>query len=131
MQSYCSKGTKFFSLHKQNNFMLQPKQSNLYEVGAILADTWGCEQTNKDFYCIVKRSGDWVTVLPMTKKTTHNAEAMTSINEPGAIDYTAKPIRKRLYIYNNEERGFTLRNYSGGGWCDLWNGKKQHASQYA
>lgn len=110
-----------------------PKQSTSYEVGAILCDTWGCEQTNVDFYCIVKVSGDWVTVAPMTKITIPDGNHlnMTTKEMPGVIKQDKPTIRKKLKRFNSEISGFSFRGYGGGGWCSLWTGKPKFASHYA
>ena len=108
-----------------------PAVSTNYEVGAILYDSWGFEQTNIDFYCIVKVSGEFVTVLPMTKICGEMTFGLTRENTPGEIDFSAKPIRKKLKSFNGEISGFSLRNYTGGGWCNLWNGKPKTSSHYA
>lgn len=111
---------------------VQPKQSDKFEVGAILVDQWGWEQTNVDFYCIVKFSGQYVTVLPMTKITGPENGFMTNEEEPGIIDFTADPQRKK--VHNNSEGqpyGFSFRDYAGGGFCRLWDGKKQTSTHYA
>src|SRR3954471_2614147 len=94
-----------------------PAQSNTYTVGAILVDTWGFEQTNVDFYCIIKVSGSFVTVQKMTIKQDYNPGNMTAGNAPGVIDITAAPIRKKLKKDWTGEHGFSFRDYTGGGWC--------------
>lgn len=108
-----------------------PAFASTYSVGAILVDTWGYEQTNIDFYCIIKSSGDWITVLPMTKKCSKEGSFMCHKNEPGDIIYTATPIRKKLKKSNGEAIGFSFRDYTGGGWCKLWNNKPAISTQYA
>ncbi len=108
--------------------MNQIKHSNKYEVGAILVNSWGWEQTNIEFYCIVSRNRDWVGIVPMSKKITEKEVSfMTNKVEPfQAID--SKPIRKKIKIYNGEESGFSL---NGMGWCKLWDGKPVTESHYA
>lgn len=108
-----------------------PKHSDKFEVGAILTDSWGWEQTNIDFYCIVKRSGNWLTVLPMSKITSEEKGFMTNDEMPDKINFCADPQRKKLCIHYGKENGFSFRNYSGGGWCRLWNGEKETSTHYA
>jgi hypothetical protein len=108
-----------------------PKQSDKFEVGAILTDSWGWEQTNIDFYCIVKRAGNWLTVLPMSKITSEEKGFMTNDELPGEINFCADPQRKKIAVVNGKETGFSFRNYSGGGWCRLWNGQSEHSTHYA
>lgn len=110
---------------------VKPVFSTSYSVGAILSDSWGWEQTNIDFYCIVKISGEWVTVLPMTKISSEESSYMSKSNMPGEIDFTAKPIRKKLKSFKGVVSGFSFRDYAGGGWCSLWNGKPETSTHYA
>lgn len=110
-----------------------PEKSDLFEVGAILTDSYGWEQTNIDFYCIVKRAGKWLTILPMTKKSSEmSRQYMTREELPGEIDFSADPQRKKLQLSSEgKESGFSLRDYSMGGWCRLWDGEKETSTHYA
>jgi hypothetical protein len=40
-----------------------------FQPGAILYSSWGWEQTNIDWYRIVKRSGEWLTLMPIRSAT--------------------------------------------------------------
>lgn len=110
---------------------ITPKHSDTFEPGAILVNSWGWEQTNIDFYCIVKRSGQWVTVLPMTKHTSEELGFMVNDETPGTINFAASPQRKKLSFYNGKESGFSFGNYSGAGFCHLWKGKPETSTHYA
>lgn len=106
----------------------QIKPSDKYEVGAILVHSWGWEQTNIDFYSIVSRNRDWVSIVPMTKNITQKEVSfMTNKVEPLAKIET-KPIRKKVKIYDGKECGFSL---NGQGWCKLWEGTPVTESHYA
>ena len=53
-----------------------------------------------------------------------------------AKDWDAKPIRKKIYKSREnwqlgKELGFSFRNYTGGGWCRLWDGKPSLSTHYA
>lgn len=116
--------------------MLTPTVSKTYQVGAILEDSWGYEQTNIDFYCIIKRSESngkvWLVVQKMLKKVRDGENmSMSTYETPSVIDTNEKPIRKKLKVFNGEEAGFSFRDYSGGGWCRLWDGKESLATHYA
>ncbi len=109
-----------------------PKCSTEYEVGAILVDHWGYEQTNVDYYCIIKMAGDWITVAPMTKTSEHHGSAwsMDTVEMPTKIEISKPVFRKKLKRFDGVISGFSMRD-SSGGWCRLWNGKPQIASHYA
>lgn len=109
-----------------------PHVATSYEIGAILYDTWGWEQTNIDFYCIIDRKGEWITVQKMKKDVVSEGPGtMCTTETPLILDETDKPCRKKLKKFDGKESGFTFRDYSGGGWCSLWNGKAKYASHYA
>jgi hypothetical protein len=110
---------------------ITPKISDKFEPGAILNDSWGWDQTNVDFYCIIERKGEWVTVLPMSKETSPEIGFMTNDVTPLKINFNAKPIRKKLKTFDGKESGFSFRNYTGGGWCNLWKGKPVNETHYA
>ena len=48
-----------------------PATPEPYTVGSILYCSWGYDQTNVDFYLVVARKGDWLTLQPMNKKKTY------------------------------------------------------------
>lgn len=106
---------------------MKPIVSTVFEPGAILYDSWGYDQTNIDFYCIIERKGDWVKVLPMKKSVSEEIGFMTNQVTPTEIDFSVKPRRKKLY----KESGFSFRDYSGGGWVDLWKGNPITETHYA
>jgi hypothetical protein len=110
---------------------IEPKALSEFQPGAILEDQWGWEQTTVDFYCIIDRKGDWVTILPMFKNTSPEIGFMTNEETPGAINYNAKPVRKKIKSWNGKESGFSFRNYAGGGWCRLWDGEPAKSTHYA
>jgi hypothetical protein len=98
--------------------------------GSILYDSWGWEQTNIDFYKVLKRSGDWVTIQKMTTKQEYNSLAMSGYKIPVDLDSKEKPFRKKVKKYSDSE-GFSIRDYAGGGWCSLWDGQKKNFTTYA
>lgn len=100
-----------------------------YTEGQILRHSWGYEQTNIDFFMIVKRKGDWLTLQKMTSKIVDdNSPAMTGHCVPGEIRTDVKPFRRKIHSYNGEERGCGIhRSY---GWASLWDGKPSWFSYY-
>lgn len=110
---------------------INPKVSNIFEPGAIVYDSWGYEQTNIDYYCIVKRTNQMLTLLPMKQRRGEEIGFMTNKETPIAIDFEATPIRKKIKSYDGKETGFSLRNYVGGGWVTLWNGVPKTSTHYA
>lgn len=117
-----------------SNIQFELKASEKFEVGAILVDSWGWEQTNVDFYVIIKRVGLFVTIAKLKKETVKamDHKTMTSYCKPSTeIDSSENPIRKKVKAFSGKETGFTLRDYMGGGWVDLWKGETESETHYA
>ncbi len=112
-------------------YCIVPKVLTRFEAGAIVSDSWGCEQTNIDYYCIVKRSGLWVTLIRMKQHRSAEIGFMTNKETPLEIDFKENPIKKKMKINEGKEIGFSLRNYSGGGWISLYNGEPKTSTHYA
>lgn len=112
---------------------ITPHQSDAYEVGAILEHSWGYDQTNIDFFVIVKRTDSpkgvtFLTLQEMTTADKNETGFMTGDCQPGVIVENAKPFRRKLHSYDGEERGVAIESY---GWCSLWDGKPARWSSYA
>lgn len=110
---------------------IAPVVLDKFDTGAIVFDSWGWEQTNIDYYCIVKRVGQFVTILPMKKATGPEEGFMTNKETPLNIDFTADPARKKVKAYFGKETGFSMRDYAGGGWVSLYKGEPQTSTHYA
>jgi hypothetical protein len=106
-----------------------PGQS-AYVVGAILEHSWGYEQTNIDYFLVVRRKGLWLWVVPIGKKNVTPTGFMSGTCEPDPANILdPKPIRRKLHVWQGQERGIAIeRSY---GWCDVWNGKPSHWTAYA
>jgi len=113
---------------KQN---ITPHVSDKFEVGAILENQWGWEQTNIEFYCIIERKGDWLKVIRMKQHTSDEIGFMTNEELPTDIDWNRKPQRKKLHTWGGKESGFSFGNYTGAGFCRLWDGKPAVSTHYA
>ena len=102
-----------------------------YAVGSILYGSWGYDQTNIDFFQIVRHSaGGMLTLRPLSSVCQYDGASMTGKAEPGAP--SGKPdIRRKLYISDGQERGCKYFNYSGGGWISAWDGLPKAYSTYA
>lgn len=119
------------SVQKQTTMQkttISPEVKTSFQPGAILCATWGHEQTNVDFYCILERSGDWVAIIKMkVDEVSEGPLTMSSKVKPTEVDWNAKAFRKKVKSFRGEESGFPLEN----GWATLWNGKEKYASHYA
>ena len=111
-------------------FKVKPHVAQCYEVGAILENNWGYEQTNIDFYCIIERTANFVTLLPMKQHTSPEVGFMTNYETPTEIDWSAKPFKRKLAKNKSDgkEAGCGIASY---GWCRLWDGKPSLSTHYA
>src|SRR5262245_18240267 len=98
-----------------------------YQVGAILEDQWGYEQTNIDYYRITKRSGWWVTLEPIGKLETDGQHWPTGTCVPDPSKVTGKPFRRKLRFYDGRIGGLQIDH----GWCTAWDGRPSHWTAYA
>lgn len=112
---------------------INPHHADTYEVGAILENSWGYDQTNIDFYVIVKRTDNpngvtWLTLQRLGYASKDETGFMQGRCTPGEIRENAKPFRRKLHKWNGEERGVAIESY---GWCNLWDGKPSAWTAYA
>ena len=114
---------------------------NGYQVGDIIVSQWGYDQTNTDFYRILKRTAKtvWLEPLKVTRefKAGHiYGHVMPVIDEPKDIGHFElgssgskwdnKPIRKMIkYNDQGEAIGFSM----GHGWAKAWDGKPTYFSE--
>ena len=111
-----------------------------YDVGDILYSSWGYEQTNIDWYRIVKRteSSIWLEPLWGAREYDHSMagyvvpkEAVKPIGEweigPPGSRWDGKPIRRKLRYRDGRPVGISIKH----GWTGPWGGKPVRFSEYA
>jgi hypothetical protein len=129
------------------NMNTQPNTTDQYQPGAILESSWGYDQTNIDFFKIVKRTNDTIFLLPLHSRNVESGD-MCGRSVPGEPykegeyvscvgTWNGKPIRRRLARYkesiNNPPHlvgkvfGCSIKH----GWCNLWDGSPSHFTSYA
>ena len=117
-------GIDFPAIEPQTAVMPEP-----YEVGSVLYSSWGYEQTDIDFYLVIARKGDWVTVQPMNKVKTYNGH-MSGTCVPAEVVEIAKPMRRRLRM---DDRGVCYGCKGPDSYNSLraWDGTPRYFSEYA
>ena len=110
------------------------ENNELPNVGTILYSSWGYDQTNIDFYKIVKASGKSVWIVPMKKNVNsagwNDAEYVTPdspIEFQEFRDYQTGerkivPIVPERKLWNTKFGGVKLTSFSG---AYLWDGKQK------
>lgn len=92
-------------------------------VGTILSSLWGWEQTNVDFFEIVRVVSDKVVeVRPISSRKEYDSD-MTGKAMPIPGAFIGEVMRKRA-----NQRGIRLTSYS---WASIWDGKPEPFSNYA
>jgi hypothetical protein len=101
------------------------EKKKLFIPCAILYSSWGYEQTNIDWYIILDRKNDFVTIQEIGSKRTYD----THFDDRGSCtpDTETKigePFRKKISKYAS----ISLASYK---YCSLWSGKPKSWSSYA
>ena len=130
-------------IDKQREFLAMPDP---YQPGAIIYSSWGWEQTNIDFYRIEKRSGKFVTLIPITSDRTSNDGHMTGKCLPtdtpknpetdhdvawkNREDTIKCPTFRRMLKFTNKD-GTPSGLFISHGWASIWKAKPMHWTGYA
>jgi len=96
-------------------------------IGTVVVNTWGYDQTNVDFYEVVKASSQFVTLRELKSTTTESSPLSMSGTTVPQIDgedrYTSEETSRRKVVDGRVNFEF------GGG--KVWDGKPQRCSWYA
>lgn len=92
------------------------KKSNIKK-DVILCSSWGRTQTNVDFYIVVDRKGDVVTLQKLGKDEVFDDETKKDSGTctPKIDKFVDEPFTKKLNKYGSLA-------ISGVSYCELWNG---------
>ena len=112
------------------------------KVGSILECSWGYEQTNVDFYQVIKRTPKFVTVRQLkTVKCSDGPQTMTGtiVPVPGAFEDDSKPMRRKVFerernrMVDGELREWSTEAISPEyySFADIWDGRPVRWSSYA
>lgn len=95
----------------------------------IWASSWGYEQTNVDFYQVLKVKGDWVTLQQIAAiETSDGALSMTGRVVPAEpIAPIGEPFRRKIYHACGEPCA-KIRSYA---FARPWDGHPERVSHYA
>jgi len=97
------------------------------KVGDIVVNSWGWEQTNIDFYEVVKASPNYVWLLPISSHEVEQTGWMQGKKMPRPGQYLAEqPTKHRVHHRDN---GAWINFKHGCG--HVWDGKPEWYSAYA
>jgi len=102
------------------------KFSEKMEPGAVLSSSWGYDQTNYDFYVVVKMSATSIWLQKIKQDSSdYNGQYMTSVENPVLGEYLVGAPMRRKY---NGGNWVNINSYAG---ARLWDGKPKNATHYA
>ena len=100
-----------------------------FKVGDILSASWGYEQTNIDFFQVVKVTEKTATIREIEQTKEYNPQAMTGTCLPLVDQFkeNSKPLTRKIKGIGNNPC-LRLESYK---FADLWDGKPERYSDYA
>ena len=93
-----------------------------YEVGEILYSSWGYDQTNIDFYQIVKKTKSMITIQGIGKEYLDTKYESEELVKPVKNAFVGKEMKKRVGAY-----GVSLNTYAN---ASLWDGKPKYETAF-
>jgi hypothetical protein len=97
------------------------------EQGTILKSSWGYDQTNIDFYEVVKVANGWATIQQIGTMHKEPTGFMSEYVVPAADVKVGKPMRRKIKSFmSGDYVGIT--SYSG---ASVWSGQPLGQSHYA
>jgi len=107
-------------------FAEKVKVSHTIQVGAIVYNSWGCDQTNVDFYEVVGVSAYFVKLRPL-QNTIRETGFMCGTAEPQPGVYASGHVTRHKVISVSGE-AYVKFEYGSG---RVWDGKPKSCSWYA
>jgi len=103
---------------------------NIIKEGAILVSKWGYEQTNVDFYQVIKATSKTVVIRELQKQKSDNSANMTGLAVPLRDQFCEKSKEMRRKI-DTDWKGFPVIYVSKYESCQIWDGELQKYTSYA
>jgi len=97
------------------------------KIGDILVCSWGYEQTNIDFYQIIKLTDKTVTVRQIKSRILEQDSGFGGTVEPIKDMFAGEPFRRKIKSHSNNIC-IKITDFSS---ASLWDGKPEHFTSYA
>ena len=108
----------------QLDWSSKPKDKKL-KVGDIMYSSWGYEQTNVDFYQVIKTTKTMVTIVRIESKIWHTKSGPGYIKRmPVPGSFVGKPLRRKVQDYGSVP-SVNINSYAS---ASLWDGKPKDAT---
>ncbi|HEM6529954.1 TPA: hypothetical protein U2E05_000868 [Streptococcus suis] len=120
---------------KTNKPMIEIKTTNNaagYAVGDILYISWGYEQTNIDFYQVMKTTKNSISILKIKSQTVEEVDYMVSEVKPSINEFASFDIFNENHNELKPKRVMTNKQYQhiGGHMLHRYEGKALVESSY-
>lgn len=92
----------------------------------ILECSWGYDQTNVDFYKVLKVKNGWATVQAIGTSEESDGGFMTGMATPN-LSKTGRTFRRKIHNWGNGD-AIGISSYSS---ASIWDGKPARTSHYA
>lgn len=96
------------------------------KIGTILYQSWGYDQTNIDFFVVIKRTKCYAWVLPMSNDHTPT-EYMQGKEMPGNIEWHKEPVRRKIRTWDGGVSVNGIEDYQK---MSIWKGQALGSSSY-
>ena len=111
---------------------VDPAQWELVQVGFIFHYSWGYDQTNNDFYQVIAKKGQFVTIREIGQESVSKGAGYSSMSDfrrplKDSFIEKAAPMIKKIQ-FSSGKPFLKMNSY---GWCDLWDGREAYNSWYA
>lgn len=109
------------------------KASDHYQVGDVLCNSWGYDQTNVDFYQVTKVLDKSIEICEIAQKSSDSGGAYGGKCQPCRNHFIGESRRKTLQIPSwagrerEEKRAYVSMRH---GWCSKWDGKALYCSSH-
>jgi len=96
-------------------------------IGDILVSSWGYDQTNIDFYQVIKLTKKMVMVSQVKNRIIENGPNFTGKVEPIKDAFVGAPFKRKI-MYYSDAPAISITSYSS---ARPWGGKPEYFSSYA
>lgn len=100
-----------------------------YQVGDIVESSWGYDQTNIDYYRIVKRTESTVWVRKVQTRVVESVGWAIDKVAPGDDVEGAPVLRRKLYKHDDVPVGLSI--HGSFGWASAYDGGTSLRTSYA
>ena len=120
--------TKPAKKRAQRKKEITPEADRTIVEGVILTCSWGYEQTNIDFYKVLKRTDTMATIVEIGYASKTCDGYMQGEVMPDPENVTGQPMRRKVSMSGGKDRGLSPQSFS---WARVWDGKPKHYTAYA